>query len=152
MKTVYSLTLRERLLVMGGGALLLVLGAWLYVWQPIVQMQTTQTDRIARYLTVLDLSDGMGGSAPQIAVSPTPATPLAQRITQSGEAAGIALARLDPDGPRLRVTVAEASYASLIGWIASLEAESGVRMLSVEMSRLTGPGTVSLRMSVEDAR
>ncbi|KIN74989.1 general secretion pathway protein M [Sulfitobacter noctilucae] len=151
MKVLASLTPRERVLILGGGTLLLVFAVWFYVWQPIAAAQNVQTERIARYLSVIDLAGQMGDPVTQVAATSAPDTPLAQRITRSGEAAGIALARLDPEGRRLRVTVAEAPYADLIGWIATLEAESGVRALSVEMSRLTGPGMVSLRMTVEDA-
>ncbi|MFC6589488.1 type II secretion system protein GspM [Sulfitobacter pacificus] len=80
------------------------------------------------------------------------ATPLAPRITQSAEAAGIPLARLDPEGAQLRVTVAKVGYAEASAWIASLEARDGVRVLAIEMSRLTEPGQITLRMTLEDAR
>ncbi|QUJ76780.1 type II secretion system protein M [Sulfitobacter albidus] len=152
MSALASLTPRERALVLGGAAVLLVLGTWVYVWQPIARAQDAQADRIARYLTLIELSRQNGGAAARPAAPVLPDTPLAQRLTQSGERAGITLARLDPEGPRLRVTVAEAAYADLIDWIATLEAQSGVRAISVEMSRLTAPGMVSLRMTVEDAQ
>ncbi|MDF1727660.1 MAG: type II secretion system protein M [Sulfitobacter sp.] len=151
MKWLAGLTPRERLLILGGGAILILLAVWFYVWQPVVQAQAAQSDRIARYLTLIDLARQNGEGAPVAPAPQVPDTPLAQRITQSGEAAGITLARLDPEGARLRITVAEAPYAELIAWIAALEAQSGVRALSVEMSRLTGPGMVSLRMMVENA-
>jgi general secretion pathway protein M len=76
---------------------------------------------------------------------------LAPRITQSAEGAGIPLARLDPEGTRLRITVAKAGYNDLIEWIAALEATQNVRVVSVEMSRATEPGQVSLRLLLEDA-
>ena len=151
MKALDNLTPRERALILGGGAILLVLAVWFYVWQPIATTQATQADRITRYLTLIDLARLTEGEIPVAAPTNVPDTPLAQRITQSGEAAGIPLARLDPDGTRLRITVAEAAYGDLVPWIATLESQSGVRTLSVEMSRLTGPGMVSLRMMVENA-
>jgi len=39
----------------------------------------------------------------------------------------------------------------LIEWIAALEATQNVRVVSVEMSRATEPGQVSLRLLLEDA-
>ncbi len=145
-----ALTLRERLLLLGGGGVVLLLGLWLYVWQPVMAERALQADRIARYLSLINIADN---AALTSAVSPRPvrSTPLAPRITQSAETAGIAVARLDPDGPRLRVTVAKASFTDLVAWIAALEADTGVRALSVEMSRLTEPGQVSLRLTLEDA-
>lgn len=151
MKALGNLTPRERLLIAGSSVFLLVVGGWFYVWQPIVQASAVQAERISRYLTLIELTRPGSGAAPVSAPVAVPDTPLAQRITQSGESAGIPLARLDPDGARLRVTVAEAAFADLITWIAALEAQSGVRAVSVEMSRLTGPGMVSLRMTVENA-
>lgn len=151
MKALAALTPRERLLIFGGGAVLLVLGVWFYAWQPITRTQETETGRIARYLALIDLARDEDATTPAQPISQTPDAPLAQRVTQSGEAGGIPLARLDPEGSRLRVTVAEAPYAALMDWIASLEAQAAVRALSVEMSRLTAPGMVSLRITLEDA-
>lgn len=151
MRGLGDLTLRERLLVLGGATLLVVVGAWLYLWQPILEAQRTETERIARYLTMVELARTTD-SAPLLRNQPTvPDAPLAQRVTRSGEAADIPLARLDPDGSRLRVTVAEGDYAVLMSWIAMLEAQEAVRAVSVEMSRLTEPGSVSLRITLEDA-
>lgn len=151
MKALAGLTPRERALILGGAALLVIFGAWFYLWQPIAQAQRHEEQRIARYLALIDMTGKTDGALASRIEPEMPDTPLAQRVTQSGEAAGIPLVRLDPDGPRLRVTVAKASYADLIAWIASLEARSAVRTLSVEMSRLTAPGTVSLRLTLEDA-
>lgn len=151
MKPLGSLSPRERHLLLGGGAFLLILGVWFYVWQPIFQAKAVQTDRIIRYLALIDLTDQKARARPLVETATTPDLPLAQRLTQSSQEADITLARLDPDGERLRVTVASAPYHSLIVWIASLEAQSSVRAVSVEMSRLTAPGMVSLRMTVEDA-
>jgi general secretion pathway protein M len=143
---------RERVLMLGGGAILLVLGLWIYIWQPLMAERSIQTARIARYLTVIELARNAGGAGVPRPTTPVQELPLSPRITQSAEAAGIVLARLDPDGPRLRITVAKAGFADLVAWIASLEAGAGVRMITVEMSRLTEPGQVSLRLLLEDVQ
>jgi type II secretory pathway component PulM len=152
-KAFEQLTQREQILLLGGAALLVVLGLWTYVWQPIVTDRAHQSSRIARYLSVIEIArkaDAGGTPRPDAAVAN--ATPLAPRITQSAEAAGIPLARLDPEGTQLRVTVAKTGYAEASAWIASLEARDGARVLSIEMSRLTEPAQISLRMTLEDAR
>jgi general secretion pathway protein M len=152
MRGLSQLSARERVLLLGGGALLLALAGWLYLWQPLLAARANQAERIGHYLSVLALADRAGAAPLTATESPESAAPLAQRVTRSGEAAGIPLARLDPEGVRLRITVAEAGFAELIGWIAELEAAAGVRALSVEIARLTEPGRVSLRMTVEEAR
>lgn len=152
MKAFTQLTPREQFLLLGGGAVLLLAGLWLYVVQPMMAERTTQAERIARYLTVLQIASAADTGSPPVLRSPAQNTPLAPRITQSAETAGITLARLDPEGARLRVTVSAARFVDVVSWIATLEAGSGVRALSVELSRLTEPGQVSLRMTVEDAQ
>lgn len=152
MNALSKLNPRERLIVLGGGALLLVLGLWIYVWQPLMAERAVQHDRISRYLAVIEIA--RNAETPVAVAAPRGASdvPIGPRVTQSAAAAGIPLARLDPDGSRLRITVAKAGYAELIGWIATLESAEEVRALSVEMSRLTEPGQVSLRLLLEDTR
>ncbi len=152
MRGLSQLSARERVLLLGGGALLLALAGWLYLWQPLLAARASQAERIGHYLSVLALADRAGATPMTAAEGSESAAPLAQRVTRSGEAAGIPLARLDPEGARLRITVAEAGFAEVIVWIAELEAAAGVRALSVEIARLTEPGRVSLRMTVEEAR
>lgn len=152
MSVLDKLNPRERMLLLGGGGLLLVLGLWLYGWQPVMAERVVQKDRIARYLSTIQIAQNAKTGAPIEARAPALATPIGPRVTQSASDAGIPLARLDPDGPRLRVTVAKAGFTELSAWIASLEATSGVRALSVEMDRLTEPGQVSLRLTLEDAQ
>jgi general secretion pathway protein M len=152
MSVLARLNPRERIIVLGGGTVLIVLAAWLYVWQPLSVERGAQADAIARYLALIEISRTADTAAPVAARAPVTDAPLAPRVTQSAEAAGIPLARLDPDGARLRITVAAAGFAELTGWIASLEAAEGVRVLSVEMSRLTQPGQVSMRLTLEDAQ
>jgi general secretion pathway protein M len=152
MSILAKLNPRERIMVLGGGAVLIVLAAWLYVWQPLSVERAAQADRIARYLTIIEITRTVGSRAPVVAQGPITVAPLAPRITQSAEAAGIPLARLDPDGARLRVTVAAAGFAELTQWIAILEATEGVRALSVQMARLTQPGQVSMRLMLEDVQ
>lgn len=142
---------RERVLVLGGGALLIVLALWSYVWQPMMDQRGVQADRIARYLAVTQIAQNAKDSVPVAVRSPASIVPLAPRITQSAEANNVLLARLDPDGARLRVTVSKAGYDVLIGWIATLEATQNVRVVSVDMARQTEPGQVSLRLMLEDA-
>ncbi len=143
---------RERLLLIGGGVILLALAGWLYLWQPLMHQRAAQQERIARYLAVLDITDRAAPAAADSRPTCADTTPLGPRVTQSAESAGIPLTRLDPEGARLRITVSQAAYVDAMTWIAALEAGACVRATSVEMSRLTQPGQVSLRMTLEDAR
>lgn len=146
------LSVREKGLVIGGGVLLLLIGFWLYVWQPLLHQRALQEDRIARYLAVLDITDQFDPMTRDSATHCAQTTALGPRVTQSAETVGMPLARLDPEGPRLRITVAETGYVAAMMWISELETRMCVRAISVEMSRLPQPGQVALRMTLEDAR
>lgn len=152
MTTFKNLTPREQILLLGGGAVLIVIGIWLYVWQPLTAERAQQADRIARYLTIIEIAETADNTQPRAPVVASPTTSLAPRVTQSAEAAGIQIARLDPDDPRLRLTVVKASFVEITSWIAMLEANDGIRAVAVEMSRQTEPGQVSVRMTVEDTQ
>jgi type II secretory pathway component PulM len=128
MKLLSRLNPRERMLVLTGGAVLLIYGLWTFVWLPTVSERALQTDRIARYLAVTQIALTADDAVPVAVRSPNAAIPLAPRIT-----------------------VAKAGYNDLIEWIAALEATQNVRVVSVEMSRATEPGQVSLRLLLEDA-
>lgn len=146
------LSAREKGLVIGGGVLLLLISLWVYVWQPLLQQRALQEDRIARYLAVLDITDQFDPATQEVLANCARTMALGPRITQSADAVGVPLTRLDPEGPRLRIAVTETAYVDAMMWISDLEARNCVRAVSVEMSRLTLPGQVSLRMTLEDAR
>lgn len=151
MKAFAQLTTREKRILIGGGGILAVLAVWFYGWQPIAAQRDAEQDRIARYLALIDIAQ-RSPEATQAAVnSCTQTSPLAPRITQSAEAVGIPLARLDPEGQRLRITVTETDYSSAVAWISQMEAQACLRAVAVEMTRLAAPGQVSLRMTLEDA-
>lgn len=151
MKSFTQFTMRERVLVIAGGALIIIAMVWTYAWQPMLSQRAIQADRIARYLAIVRIvNDAPDATQKGQQISETNA-PLAPRITQSAEIANIPLARLDPDGARLRITIANVDFATVMAWIANLEAQNGVRMVSVDLSRLTELGQVSARLTLEDA-
>lgn len=151
MKGFAQLTTREKRLLVGGGAIVAVFALWVYVWQPIAAQRDAQQDRIARYLALIDIAQRSPEAAQAAVNTCTQTRPLAPRITQSAESAGITLARLDPEAQRLRITVTETDYASAVAWISRMEAQDCLRAVTVEMTRLTAPGQVSMRLMVEDA-
>lgn len=144
------LTSREKWLLIVGSGVFLVLGLWVYIWQPVNEQRALQQDRIARYLSLIDIAgQTQGVTRPAIATCSN-TNVLGPRITRSAEASGIPLARLDPDGPRLRITVSNTGYADATSWISELEATTCTKVVAVEMVRLAEPGTISLRMTLED--
>ncbi|MDT8757115.1 type II secretion system protein M [Sphingomonas psychrotolerans] len=69
----------------------------------------------------------------------------AQVATSSATAFGLAIApETIPGG--LRVTIADASYDSLVAWLADLAATSDLRVRRVSIQRRSSPGRVSASM------
>lgn len=151
MNALAKLTPREKWLLLGGAVFVATLALWFYGWQPVAAQRDAQQDRIARYLALIDIAERSPDAAPIATPQCTNSTALPPRVTQSADAAGIVLARLDPEGQRLRITVSDTGYAGAISWISQLETQDCVRAVSIEMVRLTEPGKISLRMTLEDA-
>ena len=146
------LTPREQILLTAAGALFIVIGVWTWVWQPITAQNALQKERIARYLTLISLARETQNTLPAQPAPCAQETALAPRITKSAETANIPLTRLDPEGTRLKLTVATTQYADVMQWIAALEATSCVTVSDVDMTRLTQPGQISVRMTLEDTQ
>ena len=148
--TFATLSPRERWMLLGGGALILALALWRFGWQPVQAERALLREDIARYLTLMHLADQAGDVPARGTDADT--RPVAQRVTQSAEAAGLVLTRLAAEGDGLRVTIEEAGFEPLMRWIAALEAEHGVIATLVELDRRPAPGMVSGRLTLEPVR
>jgi general secretion pathway protein M len=150
MNALANLSPRERALVLVVLPLALLFAAYQFAWLPLNDLRGAREAEIAGYRLVVQTASE-AGTAPAAPESPD-AAPLAARVTQSAEAAGLSLSRLEPEGDRLRVLVAEATFAQVVLWISDLEAEEDVTLAAIELDRRTAPGAVSARLLLEPAR
>lgn len=152
MSALSRLNARERLLVLGALPVMLILVLVWYVWLPLTEQRRTLTDEIAAYRLVAASAAAAArpGAAP--AMPETARAPLAARVTTSAEAAALPLRRLEPDGALLRVTIDDADFDAVLSWISALETEAGVGVAAIEAERRLAPGTVSLRLTLEDVQ
>ncbi|SLN13006.1 Type II secretion system protein M [Roseivivax jejudonensis] len=153
MSALASLSPRERMLLLVGAVLILALVLWRFAWQPIQAERAALNDDIARYLAlrrVAELADVAPGGTAQGAAEP--AAPLSQRATRSAESAGVRITRIDPQGARLTLVVQDAAFRDILAWTVALEREEYARVTALEVDRQTAPGTVSARLTLEDAR
>lgn len=141
---------RERALILVGLPLVLIFAGYRLGWQPLQDLRAAQGAEIAGYRFIAEAVAEVG---PQpAAAEDEDEAPFAARVTQSAEAAGLALSRLEPEDERLRVTVEDAPFASVVLWIADLESEQNVTLAAIELDRRIAPGTVSARLLLETAR
>jgi len=140
-----SLNERERRVVLLGGIAALVL-LILAVLLPLDRSVASAHSRIARKQG--DLA-WMRGVAPFLAAAPAPpagATPrsLVALVDGSAREAGLAGARSEPAGQNgLRVRLDKASFDSIVGWLARLSDQHGIRVDSATIDSAGSPGLVN---------
>ena len=145
------LTLRERVLLALVGPLALLVGLYQFAWLPLQDARADRLSEIAAYRQITAAAARRAADPAPVA-APAPADPIATRVTQSAEAAGLQLRRLEPDGAGLRVTLDDVPFGTVMLWLADMQASFAVRVAAIEMDRRPAPGTVSTRLLLEDDR
>jgi general secretion pathway protein M len=64
-------------------------------------------------------------------------------VTDSVAAAGLSVQRIEPEGGRLRVVLGDASFDTVLRWVADVEASSNLRVGEARIERRPAPGIVS---------
>ena len=146
-----NLSLRERVMIAGAAPLVVLLIAWQFVWQPLQTHRAALAEEIAAYRLITQAAL-VRAADPAPALAPLPVVPIATRVTQSADSAGLQLRRLAPESDGLRVTLEDAGFAAMVLWIADLEVAQRVRVAAIEVDRRPAPGVVSARILLEDAR
>ena len=150
MKVFETLSVRERALLLVAFPIVVIFAGHQFAWQPLQELRASREAEIASYRFVAQSAAETGTQITP--VEEEDAAPFAARVTQSAEAAGLSLRRLEPEGDRLRVAIEEAPFAQVVLWIADLEAEQDVLLAAIEIDRRLVPGTVSARLLLEATR
>ncbi|OWU84702.1 hypothetical protein ATO6_10145 [Oceanicola sp. 22II-s10i] len=148
MSALSALNPRERVMVIGGGLILAALVLWRFAWAPMQEERAALEADLTRYVMLAQVADDVSVTA-RAGAEPRATIPLTQRVTRSAGEAGVPLSRLDPDGARLRVVVERARFDDLLAWIGTLEGREGAKAVALDVERLTEPGVVTARLTVE---
>lgn len=143
---------REKALILGALPLVLLFAGYRFGWAPLADARMNATADIVGYRTLIEAAETAGQVPTRARTVDVPTAPLANRITRSAEEAGVLVRRLEPEGELIRVTLDDAPFDDVIGWIAAMEAQEAISLLSIEMDRRTAPGIVSARLALENAR
>lgn len=135
---------REQIMLAFLGGLLIVVGLWLLIVRPLLDMRGASVARIAAYEEVMVRV--RTGGPPGAAVAPLQG-PLETAIPTQAATFGI-VPTVALEGDAATVTVSEGRYDSLIPWLAALES-SGAVLSSVELQRGSQPGAVNATLRVE---
>lgn len=146
---------RERLMLSAGMALLVLVIAYLVLWQPaargIRQLQTElpmlRTQNATMQLMAQEVSRLRGGS--NASASLPPAERL-NAVRQSLERAGLKSAAVELAGEnRVRIRIDDVDYGSWANWLANAEGELGTRAASAIITTLnTTAGTGHVRVEL----
>ena len=137
-------TPRERWLLGMGAAMVLVWVAITLIWQPVQSRRQDARQQIAVYdraLAALQSSD-----AP---AAPVDARALNAIVTEAAARFDLTIRRLEPAGERIRVTLDDAAFQTLVLWLEAMNRDSGLRATELDLSRRPAPGTVNAIMVLE---
>lgn len=142
-------SLREKRMILVMLALLAVTIVWAAVIMPVRDGLSSSRERYADAVTRLGTTEARVRALKgmqRARITPL-GGPLADTVRARAETAGFALAGLDPDGDRIRISIATARPGALLGWIAGLEA-AGVLVDGLTIGG-NGDGTVSAQMTLK---
>ncbi len=135
------LSLRERLLLFGGIALLLISGLYAFLYQPMIEEQQRLKKAIEVQRQLKDYLQGIGaevaglqGNSPKV---PDATQSLLGIIDNGSEQSGIkpAIKRLVPEGQeKVMLWLERCDFDQLMVWIAVLDKEQGISVQQMAIS------------------
>lgn len=153
-----SLAPREqRLVLFGGGALLLAVLYWGF-WHPLQSQLEQRRTRVAAQQATLSWMRAQGqrvlslrqqGGSAQVDLSAS----LESVVSQSAQQARISLTRLQSRQTQVQVEIARLPFDRWLAWVGKLESQYGVTVSSVELQAMpANPGEVQVRHLVLERR
>lgn len=140
-------TTRERWLLMVGSAAVLIWVVAAFVWQPIQARREAASRQIALYERAIAALQA--APAPAVAAPPADPRTLNAIVTDAAGGFDLSIRRLEPEGNRIRVTVDEAAFQTVILWLEAMQRDSGLRASELDMTRRPDPGVVDATLVLE---
>ena len=141
-------SVRERWLL---GILALVLvaaGLDRLIWHPLLVarqealIEIARDDRIAAQLRVV------GPDVARIAAARIGS--LSAIVTARATRAGLAIARIEPQGDTVTVSLDGVAFDTLVDWLAALDHDAGVGIVDLKVDRRPDPGIVSAQVTLTE--
>lgn len=148
------LPLRDRRALAGLGAFFLAILVWLALIAPILHYADRERARMISAQEDLAWMQANAAAVRQAAKAGSAGHPAAGQsllaITNaSALAAGLKLQRFEPEGERrVRVTLENAVFTDVMGWIVDLEQRNGVTVESFSADGQPQPGIVNIRLTL----
>ena len=149
---------RERLVYAALAGLIAATLLWLAVWRPLAdwhEREMRRLDNAQRLLEWVTLNEGRARAAAKGASQRNEAGTgsIMPAITQAAEAAGIRLARLQPEsGGAVSVSLEQQPFDQVVAWLAQLDDRSGVRVTQASVDAHRAPGFINAQLRLNSAR
>ena len=95
MNAFHGLSRREKMLVLVALPLVVLFAGYRFVWMPLNEARMAARAEIRGYQTLIEAAENQGNQPAEVESVAVVTTPLATRITESAELAGVLVRRLD---------------------------------------------------------
>lgn len=142
-----GLTDREQKLVLSASIIAIIGIFYFALYQPLNESITTQQKALAADKALLSWVEEQSNRATILRQSANQTSfsgSLTQVVNQTTRNASIPVARMQPQGEELIVTIDQVEFNALIQWLAVLE-QRGVRIVQSDVSEVNAQGFVQVR-------
>lgn len=152
-----GLAARERLILAGGGVLLVLALLWALLWQPLVSGVRELESEVAAQRENLRWMQNAAAELQQLrgrgarAAAGLAGRSLLAVADQSARSAGLGsgLKRIEPDnGNAVRVRLEGVAFDDVVVWLDGLAREAGVLATTIAIERANAPGQVNVRLTL----
>ena len=147
----YRQSRREQLIILAGGACLLLYAVWFLFAAPLrgaVVAERAKTAAVSQSLArVQTLAATIENAKNQQGNERQPKVSLAELVDRSLRAHGLVMQGFQPSGDnQVRLRLDNASYASVVRWLHELETVQGVQVQELATSASQSPGLVMVNV------
>jgi len=144
---------RERRILIGGAALLLVAFVWLFAFEPAWQGRQRLADELpaqraelARMASMIDEARALESLAGAATTSGSVRASLEKSLAAAGLGNGV---QIEQRGDRYDLRFASVPFAAWIDWVSLAVRDSRVRVVDAKLTRDPRDGYVAARLSVQ---
>ena len=151
-----ALQMRERVMVIVGGTVVLITLLYLLIWEPVVNAHASRTAALDASRT-LAIKLEVAAQQVQVLRGRNPAATagrsmsLMSAVDQASKqgSLGKGPSRIQPEGDReVRVWFEDVSFDAMVRWLADLQSRYGVSVQTLDVEPQAAPGRVNVRLSL----
>lgn len=139
---------RERWLLGVLAAVAVVVAFDRLVWHPLAERRAAALAEIARDDRIAAQLRVAGPDVARIAAARTGT--LSTVVTERAAKAGLTIARIEPQGANVAVSLDGVGFDALTDWLAALDRDAGVGVVDLKVERRPDPGVVTAQVTLTE--